>query len=435
MVLVYRLSVWLSIMVIVIKSTRIRILVFAMTIRLCVFFLVLGSFSELCLSASGLGTFLTDPVSVAFVSLSFFISLVSLLAISRNRLGLFVLINLFLVRLFSFRNIFFFFVILELVIIPIFLIIGRWGSYKERLGSSYYFIFYSFITPIPLLLRIRLIMSNRIGPCFGLDLPKLSFEVFSGLEVFCLLVGFLSKLPIFGFHIWLPKAHVDAPVGRSIVLAGILLKIRSYGLIRISVMRNFLRGVSTLFLCVRVFGALWCGILCVRLVDYKVIVAFSSVAHMSISFSGLVSRKFWGIEGSFLVYVGHGLVSPALFLIGGLLYERSNSRLLKSGSLARNLFFVFFLLIVLINFGFPPFINFWGEMRIFYCIYSFSEFLGIFLFLGFLFSRVFIILILTIFSISNVTLRVLNRAESLILVIIFLRVVYITCRVRGCLLL
>lgn len=74
-------------------------------------------------------------------------------------------------------------------------------------------------------------------------------------------------------------------------------------------------------------------------------------------------------------------------------------------------------------------------MRIFYCIYSFSEFLGIFLFLGFLFSRVFIILILTIFSISNVTLRVLNRAESLILVIIFLRVVYITCRVRGCLLL
>jgi len=241
-----------------------------------------------------------DFVSLAFVILSVFVSFLSLVSMIREKnllrvVFFFCLMNFLLVRLFGFSYLFTFFVILELSIIPIFIILGYWGVYKERFYSSYYFIFYSFITPIPLLLCIRLLIVNGDGFCYFTIGDNLSLISLTKVEIVGLLVRFLAKLPLYRLHIWLPKAHVDAPVRRSIVLAGILLKIGAYRLIRLLVLEGFLSVIPIFFICLRVLGCLLCGVLCVRLVDFKVVVAFSSVCHIGMGYRRLVPLKMWRI--------------------------------------------------------------------------------------------------------------------------------------------
>lgn len=125
----------------------------------------------------------------------------------------------------------------------------------------------------------------------------------------------MAKLPVYGLHSWLPKAHVDAPVGGSIVLARILLKLRRYGVLRLVL--GF--SSSTAFLLVfGVWGYLVTAAMCIRLVDYKVIVAYSSVSHISIAFSRLISYFIWGLSRSFYIMVRHRVVSPLMFYLGNL---------------------------------------------------------------------------------------------------------------------
>lgn len=147
-----------------------------------------------------------DFISVAFVVLSVFVSFLSLVSIIRekNLFGVvffFCLMNFLLVGLFGYSYLFTFFVMLELSIIPIFIILGYWGVYKERFYSSYYFIFYSFMTPIPLLLCIGLLMVDGSGFCYFLIRDGLTLGGLTKVELFGLLIGFLSKLPLYGLHI------------------------------------------------------------------------------------------------------------------------------------------------------------------------------------------------------------------------------------------
>lgn len=133
--------------------------------------------------------------------------------------------------------------------------------------------------------------------------------------MFRVLLAFIAKLPVYRLHSWLPKAHVDAPVGGSIVLAGILLKLRGYRVIRLIL--RFSSNVS-LLLIFRIWGYLVTAVMCMRLVDYKVVVAYSSVSHISIAFSRLVSYIIWGFTGAFLIMIRHRVVSPLMFYIGNL---------------------------------------------------------------------------------------------------------------------
>lgn len=212
-----------------------------------------------------------------------------------------------------------------------------------------------------------------------------------------LVIGFLTKLPIYGLHIWLPKAHVDAPVGRSIVLARVILKIRAFGIMRVSLARFFNYGGRVRFIItiVGLLGFVFAGAICLRVVDYKVVVAFSSVCHISVTLAGIILRSSWAYLGSFYVYLGHRVISPLLFYLRRVFYSRSGSRLiLGHGSLGTfwgPSVYILFLLGLIFNFRFPPFINFFGELGVFRRIVGGSLFSTIFLAVGFILSRVWAI--------------------------------------------
>jgi len=372
-----------------------------------------------------------DLLSMCFIFLSIFVSFwsvyaMAVLGVDKRMFFLFFTINFFLLGLFFFNYLIHFFVILEIVMIPIFLILGFWGRYKERLNSGYYFIFYSFMTPIPLLICIMCLISSGMGGIYHVEFYNFSFKSVVGLEMFLLMVGFLSKLPLFGFHIWLPKAHVDAPVRGSIILAGILLKIRSYGVMRFFFVDGFFCKLLLFFFGLGIVGVFFCGLMCVCLVDYKVIIAFSSVSHMSLSFGGLIFSYFWGYEGAFYIFLGHGLVSPVLFYLGGCLYDRSGTRMLKRGIVGGALVFFFFLFFFLVNLGFPPFINFLREVGVIYSIFIGNTYFGFLLMLGFIVSGLFIMVVFTVLNNSSTLYKSMFIKEIVLLKVFFVGVLVIS---------
>nr|YP_001481140.1 NADH dehydrogenase subunit 4 [Phallusia mammillata]CAL23082.2 NADH dehydrogenase subunit 4 [Phallusia mammillata] len=348
-----------------------------------------------------------DQVGILFVALSALVGLLSLVAMvlgtpgftSRGLMLCFLMLMLSLFGVFTVSGGMFFFVCFELCVLPIFLLISKWGAQVDRVFSGYYFFFYSVITPAPLLLFFLKITAAGFGslPCliYGGEASSLGAV---GMAV--LLLGFLTKLPLYGLHIWLPKAHVDAPVGGSMVLAGVMLKMGGFGLVRLHQLnvlhlKQFVGVPEGLIIFLGMAGFFATSLVCLRLVDYKVIVAFSSVGHMSIAALGLIVGVGWGFMGGLYVFVGHGIVSPLLFYVGGVLYSRFGSRLVTGwggvGSTWGPIFYGAFLLMFMFNFGFPPFLNFFGELGIFYGVLAFSYGLGLVVFVGYLFSGIYML--------------------------------------------
>lgn len=143
--------------------------------------------------------------------------------------------------------------------------------------------------------------------------------------IFFIVFAFLVKFPIYGVHMWLPKAHVEAPVSGSIVLAGVLLKLGGYGMLRVS----FFSVPSTLFnrlTVLTLLGGVILGIICMTHRDIKVVIAYSSVVHMSLIIVGIFSMNSWGLEGGLIIIVSHGICSSGMFIVANVIYERSHSR-------------------------------------------------------------------------------------------------------------
>jgi len=142
------------------------------------------------------------------------------------------------------------------------------------------------------------------------------------------MLAFLVKLPIYGVHFWLPKAHVEAPVAGSIILAGVLLKLGGYGVFRVIIMFNFisLSYFNRLIISVSLVGALLVGLICMRQVDIKSLIAYSSVCHMALVIGGLLSFSYWGLRGTLVLMLAHGLCSSGLFCLSNIIYERLFTR-------------------------------------------------------------------------------------------------------------
>nr|YP_009694096.1 NADH dehydrogenase subunit 4 [Protonemura orbiculata]QEI04364.1 NADH dehydrogenase subunit 4 [Protonemura orbiculata] len=274
-----------------------------------------------------------DVISFGLILLSFWICVLMITASEsvlrvNNYSGFFLLMILLLLILlyctFSTTNLFMFYLFFESSLIPtLFLILG-WGYQPERLQAGVYLLFYTLLASLPLLVGIFYIYKFNSS----LYIPLLySMNISYFWFYLCLIFAFLVKMPMFLVHLWLPKAHVEAPVSGSMILAGVLLKLGGYGLLRVFKILS-LSGLSFNFIWIGIslVGGVLVSLMCLRQTDLKALIAYSSVAHMGIVLGGLMTMTYWGFCGSFTLMIAHGLCSSGLFCLANISYERLGSR-------------------------------------------------------------------------------------------------------------
>jgi proton-translocating NADH-quinone oxidoreductase chain M len=279
------------------------------------------------------------------------------------------LLSIFLLNLFLTVDLFFFYIFFEGVLIPTFFLIGIWGSRSRKIYAAYLFFFYTLSGAIFILIAIFLIYLNKGTSNIEIFLNSYFFETKEILLWFFLFIGFSVKIPILPFHIWLPEAHVEAPTAGSVILAGILLKLGSYAVLRL-LLGNFFYNLYEflfIFLTIAIIGLTYSSMAAFAQIDIKKIIAYSSIAHMNFMLIGIFSNLLVGLSGSFMMMISHAITSSALFFSIGILYDRYKTRIIfYYGGLVNfmPLFSIFFFICILSNFGFPGTLNFVGELLI-----------------------------------------------------------------------
>ncbi|YP_009689508.1 NADH dehydrogenase subunit 4 (mitochondrion) [Anopheles cruzii] len=324
-----------------------------------------------------------DMISYGLILLSFWICGLMLMASEKiyllnNYKNFFVFMLMMLLMMllltFSSMSMFMFYLFFEASLIPtLFLILG-WGYQPERLQAGIYLLFYTLLASLPLLIGIFYILNFNNTLSFNL-LINVSF-LNMNLLYLCLIFAFLVKMPMFLVHLWLPKAHVEAPVSGSMILAGVLLKLGGYGLLRMFSLLQ-ISGVkyNYWFISISLVGGVLISLICLRQTDLKALIAYSSVAHMGIVLSGLLTLTYWGLTGSYALMIAHGLCSSGLFCLANISYERMGSRSLLINKGLLNFMpslSLWWFLLCSGNMAAPPTLNLLGEISLLNSIVSWS---------------------------------------------------------------